>query len=168
MEEKVIVQEKVVVPKPRKSPFLAGLLSGLFPFGIGAFYNGESVKGVIFLVVFAGLVAIQGHGESQPFAGLILAGFYFFQIIDSVNVANRINRRALLGQEVTEEAEGVTPEALKSGSVFWGALLIALGAILLLGNFEVISYKRIFEFWPVVVIIIGVKLVLDHFSKDRS
>lgn len=167
MEEKVIVQEKVVVAKPRKSPFLAGLLSALFPFGVGTFYNGETLKGLIYLVVFAGLVTLQHHGESQPFAGLILAGFYFFQIIDSVNAANRINRRALVGQEAAEE-EVLSAEAIKSGSVFWGVLLIVIGAVLLLGNFEVISYRAIFDLWPLVVIVIGGKLIFDYYSKGRS
>jgi len=167
MEEKVIVQEKGLVAKPRKSPFLAGLLSALFPFGVGTFYNGETVKGLIYLVIFAGLVTLQRHGESQPFAGLILAGFYFFQIIDSVNAANRLNRRALVGPEAAEE-EVLPAEAIKSGSVFWGGLLIVIGAVLLLGNFEVISYRAIFDLWPLVVIVIGAKLIFDYFSKNRS
>jgi hypothetical protein len=167
MEEKVVVQEKLIVPKPRKSPFLAGLLSALFPFGVGTFYNGETVKGLIYLVVFAGLVSLQPHGGSQPFAGLILAGFYFFQIIDSVSAANRINRRALVGQEAAEE-EILPTEAVKAGSVFWGILLIVIGAVLLLGNFEVISYRAIFDFWPAVVIVIGGKLIFDYFAKSRD
>ena len=167
MEEKVIVQEKLVVPKPRKSPFFAGFLSAIFPFGVGAFYNGETVKGLIYLVVLAGLVSLQDHGGSQPFAGLLLAGFYFFQIIDSVSVANRINRRAVAGGEVAEE-ETLPAEAIQSGSVFWGILLILVGAVLLLGNFGVISYRAIFDFWPVVVIIIGAKLVYDYYSRNRS
>jgi hypothetical protein len=167
MEEKVIVQEKIVVPKPRKSPFLAGFLSAVFPFGVGAFYNGETVKGLIYLFVFAGLVSLQHNGGSQPFGGLLLAGYYFFQIIDSVGAANRINRRALTGGEEVEE-EALPAEAIKAGSVFWGALLILIGAVLLLGNFGVISYRAIFDFWPVVVIIIGAKLIFDYFSKNRS
>jgi TM2 domain-containing membrane protein YozV len=168
MEEKVIVQEKIVVPKPRKSPFLAGLLSALFPFGIGPFYNGEIIKGFIYLVVFAGLVTMQEQADAQPFVALVLAGFYFFQIIDSVHVANRINRRALLGKEIDEGEEELAGEVIKAGSIFWGILLIVLGAVLLFGNFEVISYKVIFDLWPAVVIVIGAKLVLDYFGKDRS
>jgi len=161
------MEEKVVVQKPPKSPALAGIISFFFPFGIGAFYNGEMVKGFVYLIIFAGLVTMQPHGGAQPFAGLILAGFYFFQIIDSVGTAKRINRQARQGEEVKEQDEELVTQAVKSGSVFWGALLIVLGAILLLGNFEVISYKRIFDFWPLVVIVIGIKLVVDYFSKNK-
>jgi TM2 domain-containing membrane protein YozV len=165
MEEKIVVQEKVVLAKPRKSPILAFLLSFLFPFGVGPFYNGEVIKGFVYLVIFAGLVTMQQHGDAQPFAGIVLAAFYIFQIIDSVNVANKINRRALLGGQVEAEEEVVTTEAVTAGSIFWGVLLIALGGILLLGNFEVISYKTILDFWPVVVIVIGGKLIFDYLSK---
>ena len=167
MEEKVIVQEKIVIPKPRKSPILAFLLSFFFPFGVAPFYNGEVVKGLIYLVIFAGLVTMQQHSDAQPFAGIVLAAFYIFQIIDSVNVANRINRRALLGGQVEAEEEEaiVTTEAVTAGSIFWGVLLIALGGILLLGNFEVISYETIWDFWPLVVIVIGGKLIFDYLSK---
>ena len=165
MEEKVIVQEKLVLPRPRKSPILAFLLSFFFPFGAGPFYNGEVVKGFIYLVIFAGLCTMQQHSEAQPFAGIVLGAFYIFQIIDSVNVANRINRRALVGGDVEEEEAVLTPEAITTGSIFWGVLLIALGGILLLGNFEVISYKTILDFWPVVVIVIGGKLIFDYLSK---
>ncbi len=165
MEEKVIVQEKIVLPKPRKSPILAFLLSFFFPFGAGPFYNGEVIKGFIYLIIFAGLVTMQQHGESQPFAAIVLGAFYIFQIIDSVNTANRINRRALVGGEVEEDEAVITTEAVTAGSIFWGVLLIALGGILLLGNFEVISYKAILDFWPVVVIVIGAKLIFDYLSK---
>ena len=165
MEEKVIVQEKLVLPKPRKSPILAFLLSFFFPFGVGPFYNGEVVKGFIYLVIFAGLVTMQQHGDAQPFAGIVLGAFYIFQIIDTVNVANRINRRALTGGEVEEEEAVVTTQAVTGGSIFWGILLIALGAVLLLGNFDIISYKTILDFWPVVVIVIGGKLIFDYLSK---
>jgi TM2 domain-containing membrane protein YozV len=165
MEEKIVVQEKIVLAKPRKSPILAFLLSFFFPFGVGPYYNGEVIKGLVYLVIFAGLVTMQQHGDAQPFAGIVLGAFYIFQIIDSVNVANRINRRALLGGQVEAEEEVITTEAVTAGSIFWGVLLIALGGILLLGNFEVISYKTILDFWPVVVIVIGGKLIFDYLSK---
>jgi len=167
VQEKVVVQERTVAAKPAKSPLLAGILSFLFPFGVGPFYNGETVKGFIYLVIFAGLVSLQRHGGAQPFAGLLMAGFYFYQVIDSVATANRINRRALTGAAAQED-EVLAPEVIKSGSVFWGLLLILIGAALLLGNFGVISYRVIFDFWPVVVIIIGVKLIFDYFSRNRS
>lgn len=161
------MEEKVVVKRPPKSPFLAGVLAFFFPFGIGQIYNRQILKGLIFMIVLAGLVTMQTTGEGQPFLGIILGGFYIYQIIDAVQISKSINRRYLLGEEEVEEAEEF-PEALKAGSIFWGAVLIFLGVILLLANFEVISYGTLFDFWPVAVIIIGVKLVADYFGKGRQ
>jgi len=160
------MEERVIVRRPPKSPFLAGLLSFIFP-SAGTFYNSEYVKGIIYLLIFAGLVTLQGHGESQPFMGLILGGFYFFQLIDSINVAKAINRKAMLGENGEPAPSLTIPEVAKTGSVFWGVVLMALGAIFLLANFDIIDYGRIFDFWPLVIILIGVKFIVDYFSKKK-
>lgn len=164
MEEKIVIQKK-----PPKSPTAAGILAGLFPFGIGAMYNGLYVKGLVYLFIFAGLVTVQGHGKGQPFFGLILAGFYFYQMIESIQTASAINRRAVPGRE--EEIVPVETQILepaKAGSVFWGAALVLLGALLLLANFGVIDYDVLFDFWPLVVIGLGIKLVFDHFARAKK
>ena len=164
MEEKIIIQRK-----PPKSPAVAGILAGLFPFGIGAMYNGLYVKGLVYLFIFAGLVTAQGHGHGQPFFALILAGFYFYQIIESVQTASAINRRALTGREdETAAIEDQILEPAKAGSVFWGVVLVGLGALLLLANFRVIDYDTLFDFWPLAVIGFGVKLVFDHFARAKK
>lgn len=159
------VQKKLVVKKPPKSPPLAGVLAFFFP-GVGHLYNRQIAKGLIFIFIFAGLVSMQPAGEAQPFIALLLAGFYFFQLIDAIQVSKSINQRFLRGEEVEEEKVEEFPEPVKSGSVFWGIILLTLGLSLLLANFEIISYGNLFKFWPVVIIVIGVKLVLDYTSKN--
>lgn len=164
MEERIIIQQK-----PPKSPALAAILSIVFP-GTGALYNGQFAKGLLYIVIFAGLVTMQGHGSGQPFLGLILAGFYFFQIIDSINQARLINERAAgmkpqaAAAAAPAEAEGPAP----SGSVFWGIVLVVLGGVLLLANFDVIRYETIFDFWPVAVIGLGLKLVFDAVARGKK
>ncbi|UCE21385.1 MAG: hypothetical protein JSV46_03945 [Candidatus Aminicenantes bacterium] len=160
------MEEKVVITRPPKSPALAGILTFFFPFGVGAFYNSQPIKGFVYLLVFAGLVTIQGRGDAQPFMGIILGGFYIYQIIDSIYTSKNINRRALTGEEV-EEVKEELPEFVKTGSVFWGIVLLALGGILLLANFDVISYDTVFDFWPLVIIVVGVKLVADYVTKKN-
>lgn len=160
------MEEKVVVSRPPKSPALAGILTFFFPFGVGAFYNGQPIKGFVFLLIFAGLVTMQGHGSAQPFVGILLGGFYIFQIIEAIQTSKSINRRALTGEDV-EEVKEELPEFVRTGSVFWGVVLLALGGILLLANFDVISYNTVFDFWPLVIIIIGVKLVADYAAKKN-
>lgn len=160
------MENKVIVKNPPKSPALAGVLSFFFP-GTGALYNGQISKGLIFILIFAGLVTMQTTGEGQPFAGLILAGFYIFQIIDAAQTAKRINLKALQGEEAEDVKVEEFPAFVQTGSVFWGIILMGLGVIFLLGNFDVLNYSTIFDFWPLVVIAIGLKLVLDYFSRSK-
>jgi hypothetical protein len=61
------------------------------------------------------------------------------------------------------------PEFVRTGSVFWGIVLMILGVVLLLANFEfLITYRSIWNLWPLVVIIIGVKLVVDYMAKNKE
>ena len=87
--------EKIVIQKPPKSSALSGILSFFFP-GVGTLYNGQTLKGVIYIIVFAGLVTMQTSGEGQPFAGLILGGFYIYQIIDAIQSAKIINQNKMI------------------------------------------------------------------------
>lgn len=161
------MEEKVIIKRPPKSPALAGILAIFLPFGVAAFYNGQILKGFIFLITFSGLVSMQSHEVAQPFIGILLAGFYFYQIIEAIQNAKSLNRRAMAQEEAGEGKEEF-PQFVKTGSIFWGATLLALGVIFLLANFEVISYDTIFDFWPVVIIVIGVKLVADYLTKKNN
>ena len=161
------MEEKVVVKKPPKSPVLAGILAFFFPIGVGALYNNQIRKAIIFFFVFAGLVTIQTTGQGQPFWGLTLAGFIIYQIFDAVQTASAINRRILREEEEAVEVEEL-PDFVRTGSVFWGITLIALGVIFLLANFDIMNYDTIFKFWPIAVIIVGIKLVVDYASKKNN
>ena len=164
MTDQIIIQKR-----PPKSPAAAGILSGIFP-GAGQLYNGEPTKALLFFIIFAGTISIMPHGP-HPFLPLVFAGFYIYQIIEAVQTAKSINQKAFLQ---SEPAPAVTPTAAadaspaRSGSVFWGIVLMALGAIFLLSNFEIIDYERIFDFWPVIVIIIGLKMIADYFIKKKD
>ncbi len=54
----------------------------------------------------------------------------------------------------------------KNSDLFWGFLLVGLGVIFLLDKLDVIDFGDfVSTFWPVVLIVIGIKLVL---SKNRD
>lgn len=163
------MDEKVVVKRPPKSPGVAGVLAFFFPFGTGALYNGQIRKAIIFFFTFALLCTMLSADVSgELFFGLMMVGFYFYQIFDAVQTAKSINRRALdLEEEEVTDLEEI-PEMVKSGSIFWGAILMLLGVILLFANFEVISYDTIGEFWPVAIIIIGIKFISDFYKKEKE
>ncbi len=156
------MEERTVVPqRPQKSPGFAGVL-GIFPFGVGALYNGQYTKALLYLVIFAGLTSMQGHG-GQPFVGLLLAGFIVFQFFDNIQSAKVINGTAPAG-----DVAQPLPEIASSGSVFWGIVLIVLGIVLIMANFEIISYDALFDFWPIAVIVVGLKLVLDSVARSKK
>lgn len=163
------MEGKIVVKRPPKSPFLAGVLAFFFPFGAGQLYNNQYRKALVFFFIFAGLVTLNAEGNAgQPFLGLTLAGFYFFQLFDAVQTSGRINRNILQGDEEVVETEDV-PDFVKTGSIFWGIVLIALGVMLIFANFELMSYDTVFEFLiPFSILVIGVKLVVDHYTKSRK
>ncbi len=162
------MDERTVMPqRPQKSPGFAGVL-GLIPFGIGAFYNGQWAKGLLYLVVGSGLISAMGRYHSGPFVPLLFTGFFFYQIFDNVQSAKAINAAAA-GVKIEPGAAALAlPEIPSAGSIFWGAVLIVLGVMLILANFEIISYDRLFDFWPVAVIVIGLKLVLDSVARSKN
>ena len=160
MEEKTVIQSR-----PPKSPAAAGILSIIFP-GTGALYNGQIAKGIFYMILFAGLITIQDTHGGQPFKALLLAGFYIFQFIDSIQVAKAINLSGSSAKLAAAD-QGV-PELVPSGSIFWGIALIVLGVLLILANFEIILYDTLFDFWPVAVIVIGLKLVAESVAKSKN
>jgi len=159
------MDEKTVPQRPQKSPGFAGFL-GMFPFGLGALYNGQIAKFVLYLIVCAGLVGTMDRHSSGAFVPLLFVGFIFFQFFDNIHSARAINEAAA-GEPVAQA--GLLPEdVVSTGSIFWGAFLIALGLILILVNFEIIALDTLADFWPVVVIIIGLKLVYDSVVKSKK
>ncbi len=161
------MNEKTTVPqRVPKSPALAGILSLIFP-GTGALYNGQVSKAIFYMITFAGLITIQAYHGGQPFKALMLAAFYIFQFVESINSARAVNLAAETGSAnapVIPAAESQTP----SGSIFWGITLIIIGLLFTLANFEIISYKGVFDLWPLAVIIIGLKMILEYFHKSSG
>ena len=53
---------------------------------------------------------------------------------------------------------------MKFERIIYGVLLLFVGAVLLLDNFNVIEFywRNVWSFWPVFLIIAGVKLLLNR------
>jgi hypothetical protein len=148
----------VAVPVVGPNPALAGVLAGFFPFGVGAVYTGQYAKGLAHLVIFTLLVlgaSNSGGAAVATMCGLGIAGFYFYQIIDSVRSARALQ----LGH--------APPDPFGLGSTFSagervdvskapvGALiLIGLGVIFLLHTLDIWDFSA-HRVWPLVLIGIG-------------
>jgi len=70
------------LPPGTPSPFLAGLL-GFIP-GVGAMYNGQFVKAMMHILIFMLLIVISHRAH---FAGILIAGWIFYQVFDAVYTA---------------------------------------------------------------------------------
>jgi hypothetical protein len=148
----------VPVPVGGPNPALAGVLAGFFPFGVGAVYTGQYAKGLAHLVIFTLLVLGASNSSGAAVAticGLGIAGFYFYQIIDSVRSARALQ----LGQAPPDPFGLATTfsagERVDASKVPVGALiLIGLGVIFLLHTLDIWDFSA-HRIWPLVLIGIG-------------
>ncbi len=107
------------------------LLLGFIP-GVGAIYNGQYLKALFQVIVFASLIMLEGGALGVLF-GLATAAFYFYMVVDSYRVARAMS----LGQPV-EDLPGLGQVSMPP---FTGALiLIALGVLLLLRSMDLFSF----------------------------
>src|SRR5713226_2150948 len=144
-------------PGAGPNPALAGVLAGFFPLGVGSVYTGQYAKGLAHLVIFTLLIlgASSGSEAMGVVCGLGIAGFYFYQIIDSVRSA----RAMQLGQAPPDPfGLGTTfsaGERVDVSKVPVGALiLIGLGVIYLLHTLDIWDFSA-HRIWPLVLIGIG-------------
>jgi TM2 domain-containing membrane protein YozV len=156
--------EKNVAIENRKSPVLAAIISAIFP-GAGFFYIGNFLKGIAYIIIFAILIVLEVHSSEYGTReleivvfGLLIAGFYIFQIIDSFNDARAVQYRA--GPESTAARE----EMSLAGSV----LVLVLGIVFLLINFDVLSYGQVIRLWPLVLIGLGLKFILNYYDLKKK
>ena len=158
------MDDKKIIAKDKKSPGLAAVISAIFP-GAGFFYIGNHLKGFIYMVIFASLIILEvnsssGFYSSAPeiiFFGLMIAGFYFFQIFDSYNEAKKT------GYEVVkEEVKEINKEEI---SLFGSIIILIIGILFLLRNLNVLYFRDIVKLWPLFLIAVGIKLIFNYSKK---
>jgi len=141
------------------NPGVAFILGFLFP-GLGAVYNGEYNKALIHIVVFATLIFGLSSNMDDPMKavlGIMLAGFIFYMAFDAMRTAQAQQR----GQ--------VSVDPLQSWSKqrpLGPIILIVVGAIFLLNNFDLLPFYRIERFWPLVLIGIGALMLRNKLSGN--
>jgi cell wall-active antibiotic response 4TMS protein YvqF len=139
------------------SPGVAFFL-GLFP-GLGAVYNGEYNKALIHIVVFAaiivGLSSDPGDGGALTLA-LLLAGFVLYMAFDAMRTA----KAKSLGESTADPLE-----AWSRNRPVGPIILIALGALFLLNNFDWFPFHFIWRLWPLILIGVGILLFRNRLSN---
>ena len=151
------------VPPPPAPPRVGGnpgvaFFLGLFP-GLGAVYNGEYNKALIHIVVFAaiivGLSSDPGDGGALTLS-LLLAGFVFYMAFDAM----RTTRAKSLGETTADPLESWSKNR-PVGPI----ILIALGALFLLNNFDWFPFHFIWRLWPLILIGVGILLFRNRLSN---
>jgi len=139
------------LPDPQRSPKVAGWLSVL-P-GLGLAYLGEYLKALTVALVFTGAIHLADHSNV---GGILVPLVWFGQIFFAVQEARRLNREG-----VAETSPATLRSSLDKDSPMWGGILIGIGVLFLLDQFEMLHFGEIFErFWPVLIIILGVQILL--------
>lgn len=45
--------------------------------------------------------------------------------------------------------------------LIWGAILVTVGTVLTLGNFDLVDLRQIWRFWPLILIAVGIGKLFD-------
>ncbi len=147
--------------KRQTSPFLATLLSMICP-GLGAAYNGQTTKALMYFAVFAGLFQLAVLTGGMPLFVFGFIGMWVFAALDSYRTAN------LLRSGVTPNAaEDFIVQRFAGNPKLWGIVLTALGATFLLNRFfDLRGLMR--GILPVVLIGFGIYLLRDYVFKPKE
>jgi hypothetical protein len=158
------------VPAPSGSgpnPTVAGILAGVFPFGVGAVYTGQYAKGLAHLAIFGLLIAgcnVNGSDVLPAISGIGIAFFVVYQIFDAVRSARAIQAGLAPPDPYGLAASFGAGAKSDTSKVPMGAIvLILLGALFLLhtaGLFE-IGFDR---FWPLLLIFLGAWLFARNYG----
>jgi TM2 domain-containing membrane protein YozV len=131
------------------NPALAFFL-GFLP-GLGAFYNEQYGKGVIHLSLFLFLfiLGVDGalSGGAEAALWICIAALWVYMPVDAYRTA-----KAKAAGEVLDDPL----ESFSKGKPVGPFLIIAIGILLLLHNFDWFPWWRIQQFWPVILIVVGV------------
>src|SRR5690242_9464373 len=131
------------------SPILAFFL-GFLP-GLGAFYNEQYGKGIIHLALFLFLfiIGVDGavSGGAEAALWICISALWIYMPIDAYRTA----KARLAGQRLEDPLENFS-----KGKPVGPILIIGIGILLLLHNFDWFPWWRIQQFWPVLLIIVGI------------
>lgn len=147
--------------KKRTSPFVAAFLSMLCP-GLGAAYNGQTVKALVYFAVFVGLfqMAILTGGTAIFVFGFI--GMWFFSALDAWRTAQMI--RSGLTPDV---AEDIFVKRFSGNPKLWGIVLTVLGGAFLLQNiFNLRGLMR--GLMPAMLIGLGIYILRGYIFKPAD
>jgi hypothetical protein len=141
------------------NPVLAFFL-GFLP-GLGAFYNEQYGKGMIHLAIFLVLfiAGVNGamSGGAEAALWIVIAALWIYMPIDALRTAQA--RRA--GLPLSDPLDSFTKQR-PIGPV----ILIGAGLLLLLNNFDWFPWYRVSQFWPLILIAVGILMFRNRVNRQ--
>lgn len=145
----------------RTSPFVATFLSFVCP-GLGAAYNGQTIKALVHFAVFVGLfqMAILTGGTLIFVFGFM--GMWLFAALDAWRTAQAI--RSGLTPDV---AEDILVKRFSGNPKLWGIVLTVLGVAFLAQS--VFNLRNVMRgILPLMLIGLGVYILRGYIFKPKS
>ncbi|HTS12822.1 MAG TPA: B-box zinc finger protein [Candidatus Limnocylindrales bacterium] len=145
------------VPPPGSSRAGTAAALGFIP-GLGAVYNGEYIKALIHVVIFASLIAAMAADISDSLRAFVIVSFVafcFYMPMDAYRVA-----------KARGEGAAAPPDLMTGpGRKPIGAIvLIGLGVLLLLANFGLLERDWFARAWPIGLVLLGAWLLKDRLA----
>ena len=177
----------VTQPAPRRrahhSPAIAFIL-GFVP-GLGAVYNREYTKALIYVAIFAGLVTADSTESQHVLYSLLISFFVLYMPIEALITATHL--RDAEAQETRAASPAPSPAAapptaavgtaapaqppaappvppsVRQPRLIWPVVLILIGSLFLFDNLGWMDADRVIAHgWPLILIALGVYLVLKN------
>ncbi len=148
-----------LVTPVRTSPGLAFWL-GWIP-GVGAIYNGQYVKGLIHAVIFGLLISLLNSTEGdsgQPLFAMMMVGFIFYMPFEAYHTA----KKRQMGVPVDEWSSLFAHTGYTGRAPVGPVVLILVGVLFLLHSLNLVDFREIGRFWPVILILIGAYMLYSR------
>lgn len=143
------------------SPFIALVLSFVCP-GLGAAYNGQTYKALIYFAVSVGLFQMAIISKMPLFVFGVF-GMWLYSAVDSWKTARLIRSGAK-----PEMAEDILVQRFSGNPKLWGVLLILLGGTFVLNNifkdFQVVMRALL----PIFLIGLGLYILRNYIFKSKE
>jgi hypothetical protein len=147
----------------------AAFILGLIP-AVGAIYNAEFFKAAIHVVVFGFLVTLADHarGSADFLLSLVAFGFYAYMPFEAYYTAKK-RKLALQGIDLETPFDQLGEQLgeFKNRELWGGIVLVAIGVVFLLDNFNIVAFGEIQKLWPLVPMAVGV-LLIRRFAQGKS
>ena len=147
----------------------AAFILGLIP-AVGAIYNAEFFKAAIHMLVFGFLVSLADstHGPGSGMVAFAAFVFYVYMPFEAFYTAKK-RKLALQGIDLETPFDRLGDQLgdFHNKELWGGVVLVVIGAIVLMDNFDIVAFENVQKLWPIVPMAVGV-LLIRRFAQGKS